>query len=187
MPQVNQQIGQTIPKSGTYQATLNRIDGITFLIPSNAGVSSVGVHRIVSLQEDVNGNMYAVLGPFSMTYNYSAMTIVGYGVLEESLQSGGINSISPTPNTYVQGDIVTVRRGFGEVYMIDYDTTSVPSKGIAATTATIDVQGRLCGASADGTHKQVNGAIFSSVPGLQLQGQLQSGTLFYMMKDAVTP
>lgn len=185
MPIVNQQIGSTAPKSGTFQSSLKRMDGLTLLIPANAGVTSVGCHRIVSLQEDASGNMYAVLGPNSMTYNYSAMTIVGYGVLEESLQSGGITSIAPTPNNFVQGDIVTVIRDFAAAYMIDYDQSNIPSKGIGAANCYIDLQGRLSSVSSG--NKAVAGSVFTSDPGLQMAGQLSAGTFFYMMKDAVTP
>jgi hypothetical protein len=117
MPIAPQNIGSTAPKSGTYQFSEHRVQGLPFIIPVSAGVTSCSNRRIVTIQEDSNQNRFAVLSPIA--YNY--MTIIGWGVLEEALQSGGISSIAPTPNTFVNGDTVTVLRGVGETYMIDND------------------------------------------------------------------
>lgn len=184
MPIASQKIGQTAPKSGTLQFSEHRLQGLTLLIPAAAGVSSCTNNRIVTIQEDDNGNRYAVLSPVAYTYNYDVLVIIGWGVLEEALQAGGISSIAPTPNTFVDGDTVTVLRGIGETYMIDYDTDNTPTIGIG--TAYIDQQGRLTSVTTGG-NVQTQGAVFKSVPGLQMSNQLKTGTMFYQLRDAVTP
>lgn len=187
MPQANQQIGQTTPKVGTHQFSEKRIQGLTFHIPAAAGVSSCSNNRIVTLQEDANGNRYAVLYPEAVIRSGVQLTVIGWGVLEEALQSGGVNSISPNPNTYVDGDTVVVLRDIAETYMIDYDPNNVPTVGIG--TANVDGQGRLTSAPIDysGPPIALQGAVFKSVPGLQMANQRKSGTLYYQMKDALTP
>lgn len=184
MPIANQAIGSTAPKSGTFQFSEHRIQGLTLLIPAAAGVSSCTNNRIVSIQEDDNGNRYAVLSPVAYVYNYDTLVIIGWGVLEEALQSGGISSIAPTPNTFVDGDTVTVLREAGVTYMIDYDPSNAPTLGIG--TAKIDQQGRLSSVSSGGNIASA-GSIFTSVPGIQMSNQLKTNTYFYQLKDAVTP
>lgn len=188
MPRGNLSIGVTNPKTGTFQFDENRIQGLTFHIPAAAGVTSCPNNRIVTLQEDANGNRYAVLSPIAVTRAGVPLTIVGWGVLEESLQSGGIGSISAEPNTYVDGDVVTVLRSVAYTYMIDYDTDNTPTVGIG--TCRVDAQGRLTSAAAGGygvAPVQLSGSVFKSVPGVQMSGQLKSGCLFYQLKDALTP
>jgi len=188
MPGLNQNIDQTIPKTGTLQFIEKRVQGLTFHIPAAAGVTEVTNNRIVTLQEDANGNRYAVLSPVAVTRSGVPLTIIGWGVLEEALQSGGIASISPTPNTYKDGDTVTVLRDIASTYMIDYDAANTPTVGIA--TARVDEQGRLTSVAAGAygaSPVQLAGAVFKSVPGLQMSNQRKSGTLFYQLKDALTP
>jgi len=188
MPGINQNIGQTNPKTGTLQFTEKRIQGLTFHIPAAAGVTEVGNNRIVTLQEDTNGNRFAVLSPVAVVRSGVQLTIIGWGVLEEALQSGGVASISPTPNTYKEGDTVTVLRDIATTYMIDYDAANIPNVGIG--TCRVDAQGRLTSVAAGaygGAPVQLYGAVFKSVPGLQMENQKKEGTLFYQMKDALTP
>jgi len=187
MPQVNQPIGQTTPKFSTLQFRETRLQGLTFHIPAAAGVSSCSNNRIVTLQEDANGNRYAVLYPEAVVRNGIQLTIIGWGVLEEALQSGGIGSISANPNTFIDGDEVTVLRDVAETYMIDYDPDNIPTVGI--NTTNVDEQGRLTAAAVGYLVPPValQGAVFKSVPGLQMSNQLKSGTLYYQMKDALTP
>ena len=180
MPIANQQIGSTQPKSGTYQNSAKRIQGIPLKIPVAAGVSSVSNNRIVSLQVDANNVMYAVISPVALALH----TLIGWGVLEEALQSGGLSSIAPTPNTFVDGDLVTVLSSVAETYMIDYDPSNAPTEGIA--TAYLDVQGRLS-SSAAGSNLALKGAVFSAVPGRQMANQLKSGCKFYQMESPIVP
>lgn len=180
MPIPNQTIGSTQPKSGTYQYSIHRIQGIPLKIPVAAGVTSVSNNRIVSLQQDANGVMYAVISPVAL----ASHTIIGWGVLEEALQSGGIASIAPSPNTFVDGDLVTVLRYLEEVFQIDYDPSNAPSLGIG--TAYLDVQGRLSSA-AGGSNLALHGVVFTSVPGRQMANQLKSGCYFYQLFSPLQP
>ena len=187
MPIAHQQIGSTAPKTGTLQFQEGRIQGITLHIPASAGVTSCTNNRIVTLQEDVNGNRYAVLYPAAVIRNSVQLTIIGWGVLEEALQAGGISSIAPTPNTYVDGDTVTVLRDLSVSYSIDYDPNNIPTVGIG--TARVDAQGRLTSAAVGlyGVPAQLSGAVFKSVPGHQMANQLKPGCLFYQLSTALVP
>lgn len=179
MPGLSQPIGATAPKTGTFQFDSKRLQGVPLDLPTAAG-TSVTNNRIVNLQQDSIGVMYAVVSQGAVIYS----SLVGWGVLEEALQSGGISSIAPSPNNFVNGDLVTVLRDPTQVYMIDYDPDNVPIKGIG--TAYLDAKGRLSGSSAGG-NLLLAGAVFSSVPGRQMANQLKTGCLFYQMKDPVTP
>lgn len=180
MPIPNQAIGSTSAKSGTFQYDTHRIQGIPLKIPVAAGVTSIPNTRIVSIQTDANNVMYAVVSPVALANH----TIIGWGVLEEALQSSGISSIAPTPNTFVNGDTVTVLRYPMEVFAIDYDASNKPSLGIG--TGYIDVQGRLSSVST-GDNRAVKGSIFESVPGRQMAGQLKTGCVYFQMYSPVDP
>lgn len=180
MPINNQAIGQTSPKSGTYQRSAARMQGITLIIPGAAGVTEVSNNRIVSLQEDSDGKQFAVLARTA----YNSMIIVGWGVLEEALQSGGVASIAPEPNTFKDGDTVTVLRNPIDVYMIDYDPSNEPTHGI--NTAYLDVQGRLSSVSGS-SNLALQGVVFDSIPGREMSGQLKDGCKFYQMLSPVVP
>lgn len=174
-------IGETNPKNGTFQYASKRLAGLTLVIPEAAGVDSVSNNRIVSIQEkNSDKTLYAVISPVAI----SGHTIIGWGVLEESLQSGGNGSIAPEPNTYVDGDTVTVLRDPQNVYMIDVDPSNVPTHGIG--TAYIDAQGRLSSSNA-GSNLQISGSVFSGVVGIQLSGQLKDDCIFYQMFTSLEP
>ncbi len=180
MPKSHQSIGSTQPKTGTFQYDTHRLQGLPLKIPAGAGVSSVSNNRIVSLQVDSNNVMYAVVYPAQIADH----TLIGWGVLEEALQSGGLTSIAPSPNTFVDGDTVVVLRYPMEAYMIDYDSSNAPTEGIG--TAYIDAQGRLTSSSA-GDNRAVKGAVFSAVPGRQMANQLKSYCKYFQMYSPVDP
>lgn len=181
MPIPSVKISETNPKGGTYQYTSKRISGLRLVIPSSSGVASISNNRIVTIQEvTATQEMIAVSSPIQQ----ASCKIIGWGVLEEALQSGGNSSIAPTPNNLVDGDTVTVLKDPSNVYMIDVDTSNVPVSGLAV--AYVDGQGRLSSSSA-GSNRKVSGATFSSVPGLQLAGQLKTGCIFYQMFTVVEP
>lgn len=180
MPVVNQTVGATSPKTGTFQYGAKRLAGIPLKIPVAAGVSSVTNRRIVSLQQDTDNVIYAVVSPVAL----ASHEIVGWGVLEEALQSNGLASIAPSPNTFVDGDLVTVLRDPTEVYMIDIDESNAPTEGI--NTAYLDVQGRLSSVSG-GSNLALLGAVFTGTPGQQLSGQLAENTKFYQLYTALKP
>ncbi len=180
MPGLFQTIGSTSPKEGTYQYTAKRIAGIPLKIPDAAGVDSVTNRRIVSLQVDADNTLFAVISPAAL----ASHTIVGWGVLEEALQSGGIASIAPNPNTYVDGDLVTVLRDPNEIYQIDTDPSNAPAEGISS--AYLDVQGRISSVSS-GSNIALEGAVFTATPGQQLSNQLTEDCVFYQMYTALKP
>lgn len=180
MPIPAQTIGATSPKSGTFQYNAVRLAGLTLKIPDAAGVSSVSNRRIVSIQQDANENLFAVVSPVAL----ASHTIVGWGVLEEALQAGGLSSIAPTPNNFVDGDTVVVLRNPSDVYMIDYDPSNEPTDGVAS--AYLDTQGRLSSSSA-GDNIALQGAVFQGVPGQQMSSQLATNTRFYQLYTPLKP
>jgi len=176
-PIANQQIGSTQPKSGTFQWNERRIQGIPFKIGATAGVTECSNNRIVSLQEDANGNRFAVLSNVAQ----AGLTIIGWGVLEEALQSSGVDSIAPSPNTFKDGDMVTVLTGQTDVFMVDIDTGNAPVLGIG--TAYIDAQGRVSGLAAGNV--LLVGSIFNSTIGSQMANQQKANTVFFKMGGPV--
>lgn len=180
MPKTNQAIGETTPKTGTYQRSINRMQGVELKIPVAAGVETITNNRIVSLQQDTEGNMYAVLARAAIADH----TLIGWGVLEEALQSGGNGSIAPEPNEFRDGDTVVVLRNPMDVYMIDFDPSNAPTNGIG--TAYLDIQGRLTSVSSGG-NKALVGSVFDSVPAREMSNQLKDGCLFYQMNSPVQP
>jgi hypothetical protein len=180
MPINNQAIGQTNPKTGTYQRTVSRMQGVELIIPEEAGVEYVTNNRIVSLQQDAEGNMYAVVARTAIAEHI----LVGWGVLEEALQSGGNTAIAPVPNQFVDGDTVVVLRDPQDVYMIDFDPSNEPTNGIG--TAYLDIQGRLSSVSGS-SNLALEGAVFNSIPAREMSNQLKDGCLFYQMNTPIQP
>ena len=181
MPIPSVKIAETNPKVDTYQYTSKRVAGLRLHIPSAAIVTEVSNNRIVSIQErNTTKELVAVISPVAI----SGYTIIGWGVLENALQSGGNSSIAPTPNTFVDGDTVVVLRDPDNVYMIDTDPSNSPTHGIG--TAYIDAQGRLSSSSA-GSNLLISGAVFTGVPGLQLSNQLKLNCIFYQMFTCLEP
>lgn len=180
MPKINQAIGETSPKTGTYQRTTARMQGVELIIPDAAGVDTITNNRIVSLQQDTEGNMFAVLSRTAI----ASHIIVGWGVLEEALQSGGNSVIAPDPNQFKNRDTVVVLRNPMDVYMIDFDPSNAPTQGIG--TAYLDIQGRLTSVSSGG-NIALKGSVFDSVPAREMSNQLKDGCLFYQMNTPLEP
>lgn len=184
MPVPSQAIGSTNPKLGTFQFDAHRFQAIPLKIPVVSGVTSVSNNRIVSLQrEDSTETMYAVLSPVAL----SGFKIIGWGVLEEALQSGGVQSIAPNPRNYVDGDLVTVLRYPNQVYMVDIDPLNPPTIGVG--TAYLDDECRLSSVSSASavTHRLVKGAVFDCVPGVQMSNQLKENCMYFQMYSTVDP
>ena len=181
MPISPLEIGKTNAKIGTYQYTAKRLSGLRLVIPVAAGVTEVTNNRLVSIQQ-VNSTkeLVAVIAPSAI----ASHTLVGFGVLEESLQGVGADSVSPTPNTFKDGDTVVVLRDPSNVYMIDVDPANIPVNGIG--TAYMDLRGRLSSVVGGG-NRLLNGAVFVGVPGLQLSGQLKKDTAFYQLQTMLEP
>ena len=181
MPIPSVKIAETNPKVDTFQYTAKRVAGLRLVIPVAAGVSSVSNNRIVSIQEvTATKELVAVVSPVEL----ASHKLIGWGVLENALQSGGNGSIAPTPNTFVDGDTVVVLRDPDNVYMIDNDPSNVPTHGIG--TAYIDAQGHLSSSSA-GSNLLISGSVYTGVPGLQLSNQLKLNCVFYQMFTCLEP
>ena len=180
MPIAPQTIGSTNPKSGTYQWSTKRIQGLPLVIPDDAGDTEVTNRRIVSIQQDAEFNMFAVISRTAL----ASHIIIGWGVLEQALQSGGINSIAPDVNTFVDGDLVTVLSDVDDVYQIDVDGSNDPINGI--NTAYLDSLGRITSVSSGG-NLALLGSVFQAVPGNQLSGQLTDGCVFYKLYTPLKP
>lgn len=181
MPVGNQAIGSTSPKTGTFQYSAKRLQGLTLKIPVAAGVTSVTNRRIVSIQQnDSTGIIYAVISPVVL----ASHKIIGWGVLEEALQSGGISSIAPTPNTFVDGDTVVVLCDPDDVYQIDTDGSNTPTNGI--NSAYLDVAGRITSVSS-GSNLALQGSVFTGLIGPQMSNQLDTNTVFYRLYTPLKP
>lgn len=181
MPITSLKINETNAKTGTYQYTAKRVAGLRLIIPGAAGVSSVTNNRIVSIQENnTSKELAAVISQVAI----SGYKLIGWGVIEEALQSGGSGSIAPDPNTFIDGDTIVVLRDAENVYMIDADPSNVPTVGVG--TAYVDAQGRVSSSSA-GSNRLLSGSVFRGVPGLQLSGQLKLNCLFYQMFTSLEP
>jgi len=179
-------IGETNPKTGTMQFVAGRQAGLRLLL-TQAGVTEISNYRIMSIQESPDGIRYAVPGLKAAedpNDPYEDLVIVGAGVLEEASQSGGITSIAPNPNNFVDGDTVTVLCFPTEAYMIEFDSTNEPDTGIAS--CRVNLEGKLTSVAADSDNIQIQGSVFISTIGLQMANQLKTNTKFYMMKDALT-
>ena len=61
MPGLTLGIGETNPKRGAVQWDARRIDGVKFVIPSAAGVTTAPIGSVVTLQEDSSGKQVIVL------------------------------------------------------------------------------------------------------------------------------
>lgn len=190
MPGFNKTIGGTIPRTGTFQYRKSRLTGLTLVIPAAAGVTEVTNRRIVSIQQDTNNQLFAVVSMYAFGgatiggVVYSAMTLVGFGVLEESLQSGVAGSIAPVLNTFSSGDTVTVLTGTERVYQIDYDPDNIPDSGIGV--AYVDAEGRLTSASASPGYL-ITGATFFGVDGIQMTSQLGADCIYYQPSTPLHP
>lgn len=185
MPGLNQKIGETIPKTGAYEYSAKRLQGLPLkLNTAESGLTSAGPGQIVSIQQDANGILWAVVGhlPY-VSDTYDTWIVVGYGILEEALQSNTNGSIAPDANTFTDDTMVVVVRGVNDVFQVKVDPANVPNSGIAQ--ATIDNQGRLSSVAADADHKAVKGATFTGKMTLSMDSQLQPNFTFFQPYSAV--
>ena len=107
----------------------------------------------------------------------------------QALQASGVDSISPDPDKFKDGDRVTVLSNLNSVYMIDYLRTAKPAKGSGDITSStgdvcrVDNQGRLVSSASTSAAPlgKVFGSVFYTIPGEQLGNQLMSNTAFYKL------
>ena len=165
-------IGETNPKRGAVQWDARRIDGVKFVIPTAAGVSSAPIGSVVTLQEDSAGKQIIVLGaaayegPGSDEY-----AIIAIGFLEAASQVE--STINQAVGEYVDGDYVCMISDVAAVASVPYDTNHKPAAG---GTAYVTDAG-LLSSSASGT-VEFPGSLWYGTPGVQNTGQLKTGNVF---------
>lgn len=186
----NLQFGETNPTPSTLQYKASRLAGLTLVVPAAAAAlltdGEVPIGSLVSLQQYPSGGIKAVLGPVAdADSEYNVGVIIGYGHIEQGLQSGNRGSIAPKDGVFKAGDRVVVLTTPNEVFAVPYDTDeTAPTPGIS--TAYFTKAGLLTSVSGGG-NVAAEGAVFSSVAGLQLSNQLKTGYLFYRKKTALEP
>ena len=166
-------IGTTNPKYGAVQYDIRRLDGVTFHIPSGAGVTSAPIGSIVTLQEDANGKQFIVLGAaaYSGSDEYGTCAIIGVGFLEAAEQTD--NQINQTVGVYVDGDIATFVSDINVVAAVPMTSGSNPTAG---GTSYITAKGQLSSSSSSAV--AFPGVVFLGTAGQQNTGQLKTGYCF---------
>ena len=153
------------------QYDARRIDGVEFVIPAGAGVSSAPVGSIVTLQE-YNGQQYIVLGAVAQVTGSSTWGIIGLGFLEAANQADA--SINQTPGVFVNDDMVAMVSSIDVVASCPAEAAAAaPSVGIGNY---ITVKGTLT--KTVGSNILFPGVCFYGTPGVQNTGQLKTGYCF---------
>ena len=172
MPGMTLGIGSTNPKRGAVQYRANRIDGVTFVIPSGAGVTTAPIGSVCTLQEsEATGLQKIVLGAAAYNDGTNTYTIIGIGFLEAATQiDAGANQ---TPGSYVSGDQAAIVMDINVVAAVPMLTNYNPSVG---GTSYVTPAGLLTSTSSGNV--AFPGVVFFQTPGQQLTNQLKSGYCF---------
>lgn len=171
MPGITLGIGETNPKRGAVQYDARRIDGVPFVIPSGAGVTSALVGSIVSLQE-YGSKQIIVLGAAPYTSGSSEYKVIGIGFLEAATQTD--NQIDQTIGSFVDGDTVAMVSSIDVVASVPATSSNAPAAGSGNY---VTPAGKLTSANTAG-NVAFPGVVFSGTPGVQTAGQLKSGNVF---------
>ena len=171
MPGLTLGIGETNPKKGAVQFYGRRIDGVPFVIPSGAGVTSAPIGSIVTLQENVSiGQQKIVLGGAAyVDGSFNTFTIIGVGFLEAATQTDG--DINQTVASYKSGDVATIIMDLNVIAMVPMLTNYEPVSGIGA--AYINAAGKSTLTSSGNV--PFPGIVFFETAGQQSTNQLKSG------------
>lgn len=185
----NLQIGETNPTDSTLQFKASRLAALPLVVPTAAAAlltdGEVPIGTLVSIQEYPTGGVKAVVGPDADADDaYNTGVIIGFGFIEQGLQSEGRGSIAPQSNVFKEGDRVVVVTDVNEVYAVPFVTGSEPTHGVS--TAYFTKAGKLTSVSGGG-NVAAEGACFSGIAGLQLSNQLKTGYLFYRKNSPVQP
>ncbi len=174
MPGMTLGIGYTNPKKGAVQFDSRRIDGVPFVIPSAATITSAPIGSIVTLQECAALNTQRiVLGANAYTdASSNAYTVIAVGFLEAATQVDG--SINQTVGYYLNGDNAAMIIDINVVASCPMDPSNNPSAGI--TSVYINKNGQL--SSSSSTAVAFPGVVFFQTAGQQTSGQLVSGNCF---------
>ena len=171
MPGVRLGIGETNPKRGAVQFDARRIDGVEFVIPTAAGVTSAPIGSVVTLQENSAGKQIIVLGAAAYEGPGSdEFAIVAIGFLEAATQAE--SAINQVVGEYADGDYVAMISDLDAVAMVPADT----SAPVAGGTAYVTAAGALSSSNTDAV--AFPGTVWYGTPGVQNTGQLKTGYIF---------
>jgi hypothetical protein len=177
MPGVRLGIGETNPKRGAVQWDARRIDGVKFVIPTAAGVSTAPIGSVVTLQENSDGKQVIVLGAAAYEPASEVYAIIAVGFLEAATQVE--STINQTVGVYAAGDYVCMISDLDAVAMVPVDD-SAPVAGIAAY---ITAAGTLSSSNTDAV--LFLGSVWYGTPGVQNTGQLKTGYIFARLATVV--
>lgn len=170
MPGVRLGIGETNPKQGAIQFDPRRIDGVKFVIPTAAGVTSAAVGSVVTLQENSAGKQVIVLGAAAYDPGSDEYAILAIGFLEAASQVQ--SAINQTVGVYKDGDYVCMISDVNAVASVPKDT----SAPVAGGTAYVTAAGKLSSSSSSAV--AFPGTVWYGTPGVQNTGQLKTGNVF---------
>ena len=176
MPGLTLGIGETNPKKGAVQYDARRIDGVPFIIPSAATVTSAPVGSVVTLQEFATIGQKIVLGANPYTDGSgNQYAIIAIGFLEAATQTSAV--INQTVGEFVNGDIVAMISDINAVASAPYVAAHKPVDGVGAA-VTDDGELTSVAPATDNTNVTFPGVVFYNTPGVQVTGQLKSGYCF---------
>lgn len=170
MPGVRLGIGETNPKQGAIQFDPRRIDGVKFVIPTAAGVTSAAIGSVVTLQENSAGKQFIVLGAAAYDPGSDEYAILAIGFLEAASQVQ--SAINQTVGVYEDGDYVCMISDVNAVASVPKDT----SAPVAGGTAYVTAAGKLSSSSSSAV--AFPGSVWYGTPGVQNTGQLKTGNVF---------
>lgn len=171
MPGIRLGIGETNPKRGAVQWDARRIDGVEFVIPTGAGVTSAPIGSVVTLQENSAGKQIIVLGAAAYTGPGSDdYAIIAIGFLEAATQVE--SAINQTVGEYADGDYVCMISDLDAVAMVPVDA----SAPVAGATSYVTADGELSSSNTDAV--AFPGTVWYGTPGVQNTGQLKTGYIF---------
>lgn len=170
MPGVRLGIGETNPKQGAVQWDARRIDGVKFVIPTAAGVTSAAIGSVVTLQENSAGKQVIVLGAAAYDPGSDEYAILAIGFLEAASQVQ--SAINQTVGVYKDGDYVCMISDVNAVASVPKDT----SAPVAGGTAYVTAAGKLSSSSSSAV--AFPGTVWYGTPGVQNTGQLKTGNVF---------
>lgn len=176
MPGLTLGIGETNPKKGAVQWDARRIDGVPFVIPATASISSAPIGSIVTLQEYASIGQKIVLGADPYTDGSgNTYSILAIGFLEAASQASA--TIDQTVGEYASGDTVAMISDIDAVASVPMESGFEPSSG---TGAYVNYDGQLSdlAASSETGNVAFPGVVFFTTPGYQVNNQLKSGYCF---------
>lgn len=177
MPGLTLGIGETNPKKGAVQWDARRIDGVQFVIPEAATITSAPIGSVVTLQENADGKQRIVLGAAAYEDDeYDPYAIIAVGFLEAASQTD--SQIDQSVGEYVDGDFASMISDIAAVAASPYTSGEAPTAG---GTTYVDENGALSNSASNNV--AFPGEVWYGTPGVQNSGQLKSGYIFARLKS----